>query len=134
MINDYPQVLTNWANNTVGKPFIWGKTDCCSLACDILDMLWGINPNIPKYTSKLEALEVAQKYRPSTVLMQLGAVVHPKSFAHTADFLIAPQQLGQISENLGIVIGNMVVTAIEHGNVSLIPLSKHSNETFVLRL
>lgn len=41
---DWPELLAEALAARADIPFVWGQHDCCTLACDIVELLTGVDP------------------------------------------------------------------------------------------
>jgi len=56
--------ILDMVENIMFCPFVWGKTDCCTSACDVFNALHGIDPmQIERgYSDVIGAIRVVQKW------------------------------------------------------------------------
>lgn len=64
-LQNWRKALTQYVNNTLGLPFVWGERDCVTYAIGAIEAMIGAEVNKPKfnYDSKRTALVFAQKYK-----------------------------------------------------------------------
>lgn len=84
-------MLTRWADKEVGKPFIWGETDCGSLTRRAHVAMFGrdVFP-IPHWSSKREASSVLRKYGGVEDILKKQAVEDPQGlgFVQAGDVVV----------------------------------------------
>lgn len=89
-VADWDAKLLTWAESVQGMPFIWGRTDCGTLARAALTLLFGrdIAPDVPFHRNEKQAIEVVRKYGGVIpVLEQLGAQKMTLPFARGGDII-----------------------------------------------
>lgn len=86
--------LRRWATSMAGQPFVWGTTDCASLALTAVGILYPRRTvlRLQPWTSQREALQLltAHPRAIEDALEQLGGVALPLAFATTGDLLVLP--------------------------------------------
>lgn len=96
-VPDWRTRLTRWARKQDGRPFIWGATDCASLARQALEQMFGrdVIPEVPRYSSWEEAVRVAAALHSrggmESVLRRLGGENVPREFLRGGDFIVRPE-------------------------------------------
>lgn len=58
-LRDWELRLVDWANVVRGKSYVWGKTDCGSLARQVLETMFGVDPTaawLPPWEDSRSAL------------------------------------------------------------------------------
>jgi len=84
--------LLTWAMALPGKPFVWGQTDCASLAREAITLLFGPTAMtfLPQWTSEDGARAVLASYPPDVVLgTRFGAPYVTPRFARAGDIIVA---------------------------------------------
>uniref|UniRef100_A0A6M3XTJ9 DUF6950 domain-containing protein n=1 Tax=viral metagenome TaxID=1070528 RepID=A0A6M3XTJ9_9ZZZZ len=119
--------LVAYANAQLGRPFLWGETDCFSLAREALGVILAPNPlaNVPGYTSREEADEVAGAVLDvADALERLGAYSRPISFAQQGDVVTIPGDDGSGLPRFGFVPDGRgrLMTSDPTGGVEILPL------------
>src|SRR3970040_964587 len=91
---DWRSRLHAWGTAQVGKPFVWGETDCGSLSRKALEMMFGVDimPVLPVYNSWSEAVVAKhQVARFGSFLTKLGALEGEPAFMRAGDIVVAPE-------------------------------------------
>ena len=119
-VRDWRTRLIAWSNAQIGRPFIWGETDCAALVRASLQECFGqdVVPGVPTWQSKREAIRVLKAHEPVKILEALGAVKTTVGFARAGDIVRANETdvVGGIA--LGVwVDGGCLVTSVERGVV-----------------
>lgn len=89
---DWRSALQAWAREQVGKPFVWGQTDCGSLARDALQIMFGrdVVPGLPRYQSWGEAVAAKDQIVLFSLLFEgLGAQASAPAFMRAGDVVVA---------------------------------------------
>lgn len=111
-LNNWDLLAVEWAMSQIGRPFLWGETDCASLVRGMLLAMYGEEPfgDTPPYRDHLEALEIIRS-RGSVLehLVRIGATPHALPFAQTGDVCVAPGD-GDFDSVSPIVAGRLLVT------------------------
>lgn len=58
-------MVTDQALSVMAGPFVWGRSDCCTCACDVFASLHGIDPMAPlrgQYRSMIAAYRLIRSY------------------------------------------------------------------------
>lgn len=112
--------LAEWANQRLGLPFEWGRTDCVSLVREALGIMYPdeFYVELPIWSDKEEA-KVAMKQVGGIrgKLLSLGAKEHPILFAQSGDILVFRPD--EEDEGCGIVIGANYISVIPGAEVFL---------------
>lgn len=110
--------LATWAGDQLGRPFVWGETDCVTLCFAGLERVAGhAVVAVPKYTTEAEARQLVPfGGRLGQQMAILGYQVQP-TFAQSGDVVVLPASDGEFSDGLGLVVGtNQVLVAdLEEG-------------------
>jgi hypothetical protein len=124
VIANWDVLLAEWAAAQVGRPFVWGETDCVSLTCAGLAVVLG-RPFFPKpaYSSEAAAKQLVPfGGRLGQQLALLGRRV-PELMAQSADVVVIPadETAGEFCDGLGLIVGTtqVIVANPEHGVRSL---------------
>ena len=68
--------LLSFSSKVIGKPFVWGDTDCCSLTVECFDYIRGTNHKqgrlISSITDKESAMELCANRTAYQVIIQNG--------------------------------------------------------------
>jgi hypothetical protein len=98
--------LVAYANSQVGRPFVWGETDCYSLVREALECVYDADllPHII-YTSKAKATTAARAFpQPGAALSDFGAVRVPLPNAQSGDVLLMPGDDGLGLPRFAVVV------------------------------
>lgn len=93
-IENWDSFLVEYANNMVGKEFVWGKTDCATLARRGLMVILGRNPwrgHIKVWRSKAAALRASKTVDPIAIFNDSGAREIDRGFISAGDIAIGPE-------------------------------------------
>lgn len=97
--------LLAWANGVRHQPYVWGKTDCASLARAALDEMFcrSVTAHIPGWTSKRTALRALAAFGGiDAVLRGLGAELVTLPFARAGDVIVTPTD--DAAEPIGVLM------------------------------
>lgn len=108
--------LAELANDIVGAPFEWGRTDCVSVARSALVAIFGEDPLVPHinvtYTTKIGAARAFKKIGSMTdIVLAAGAKEIASNLAGDGDFMIFPSEGNY--ENVATRMGSMWIMADE---------------------
>jgi hypothetical protein len=114
--------LITWASSKIGKPFIWGESDCTTLSLEGINIYYGNIFNIENtWNSFKEALRAFKKYgTPMDILTKEGFTIVTKKYEQTGDIFVWQ---GKGYFLIGIVINQSVLVADEGKLLSLRPIS-----------
>lgn len=120
--------LILWASSQIGKPFIWGISDCSTLTLEGINLYYG---NIFKFENTWKSLKDAirayKKYgTPLKILTEAGFNFVNKKYEQTGDIFVWK---GNGYYLVGIVINQSVLTADEGRNIALRPINTFNNYT-----
>lgn len=96
-VPDWRTRLVRWARRQERRPFIWGQTDCGSLARAALLEMFGADvvPHIPRYSSWAEAVRASAVVHAhggfDGILRALGGQIVPLAFLRTGDIVVRPE-------------------------------------------
>jgi len=124
-VRDWRTRLIAWSAEQVGKPFVWGETDCASLVRAALMECFGKDvTGVPTWRSKRGAANVLKKYPPLEVLGWLGAEKRTVAFARAGDVVSLPDTdtLGDVA--LGVWIDGACLVSTQKGGVQLVPAAQ----------
>lgn len=115
-VRNWDVAVALMARNLVGRPFVWGETDCGTLCRLTLDALYG--PGTAEGwlgQAWKSARGAARAWRrlggPEDVLERLGAAeVHP-DYASTGDIVVLPGQDPEGLPSLAVIVGPKCVRA-----------------------
>lgn len=125
-------LATKWAIEQVGKPFVWGETDCVSLMRQMAEIINGEPFGTHRYTSLRGALDVQEATGGiCQALRDAGAVEIRRSYATTGDVIVADDEPFPA---VLLVITDKALFADHDQGVRLIPLSSVSPDATVYRL
>jgi hypothetical protein len=92
--HDWERRLLDWAEASVGQPFVWGVTDCHALALAALDVMYGGSvrpiPTSPVWSNPTVALRLYREWNPAGFLPLLGATVRPLGYVQRGDLVLEP--------------------------------------------
>lgn len=118
--------LVDFAEQVVGLPYVWGHTDCASIAlraiqvlskatdADLLQRL-GLESWYDSRTSALRTFSQLEGIR--SALLSLGMTEHPPRYAHQGDILVLPGADGHPVESAGVVVSGRMLTSVEEQGV-----------------
>lgn len=111
-----------WACTKIGLPFVWGKSDCTTIALEGIKLYYGLDFSLGKsWTSFKEALKAYKKYgMPQEILMKNGFNPVNTNFEQTGDVFIWE---GKGYYLMGLVINNSVMVANENDFLHMRPIS-----------
>lgn len=127
--------LLLWATAQSGQPFLWGITDCGSLARGALDVMYGGSViDAWPYHTKREALRVhAETGGVEAVLRAHGAYDIGIMFAQQGDFVIEREPDANGLPSCGIVVARMLLCSSPEVGVGFIDLERERPDLIVLR-
>lgn len=115
-VPNWDVALHFWAAEVVGKPYVWGSTDCGSLVRSALVAMYGQDVTGIEYATKAEALRVhAETGGVEAVLRGIGATDVDIRFAQQGDILIEPDGDGMPCAS--VVVKRDVIAAIPEAGV-----------------
>lgn len=121
-VPNWDLALHRWSNAVVGRPYVWGETDCGSLVREAHALMFGTEIfGVKPYSTRRQAL-----YRHKAtggvqaVLEAHGATEVPMAFAQQGDVLI--EALGDGLPACGVVVGRYVIWATVEDGVVRYPL------------
>lgn len=124
---DWEFRLVEYAQAQLGRPFLWGETDCFSLARGALDVILGADPlaDVPAYATARGAHTVARA-RPDigAELERRGGVRVPIGFAQQGDVLTLPGDDGTGLPVFGFVVDGRgrFATSSQARGVEILPI------------
>lgn len=116
--------LVALAEQLVGLPYVWGHTDCASIAVRCLEAM-AKRPGcvvqrlgVEWYDSRTSALRVFSLLGGiRTALEALDLTEHPPCYAHQGDILVLPGAEGHPVESAGVVVSGRMLTSVEERGV-----------------
>jgi hypothetical protein len=122
--------LVEWMEAQVGQPYVWGETDCVSLACRAIEVMTAIPLAKPAYTTALQgvgALRRAQSEHGSVGgwfvaqgLVQIDSV----RLAHGGDLVVVePLEARDLPTVAVIVATSVLLPDPVAGVVTTVPLA-----------
>lgn len=130
--------LIDWARSVLGRDFVWGKTDCATLARGaIMAMYEGAESKVsmgplPGWTTERGAVRAhVRTGGPVAVLRRMGAERVCPAYAQRGDITVDDSRA---LPNIGIVVSGGVVMAHPDRGVFLVPLPARDVDLLVLRL
>lgn len=109
--------LIKWARGLVDEPYVWGLTDCGSLARGALWALYEADPlgdlSWDSEETALEALEALGGLE--TALREVGARELPIRFAQSGDLLVEREGNADPARLYVMVAGNLLYTLPDDG-------------------
>jgi hypothetical protein len=126
-VRNWDVLLTEWAIEQIGRPFLWGQTDCMSLVRRAAAVLYGgVDPfteRVPRWSDAATAAAVGQICGgPERALEYVGAVAVGWRYAQTGDVWVRPPEDGGWGYAAGVVVSGHLLRAIEDGEVAWSPL------------
>lgn len=91
---DWRAQLHRWARQQLGAPFVWGETDCASLARQALTVMFGedLLPELPRWSTAREAVAVLAQHGAGVgLLVALGAQEVSLSFIRAGDIVVTEE-------------------------------------------
>ena len=102
----WPTLLADYVEGALGRPFCFGKHDCCSFAAGAIEAITGETVPLPAYADAREAAEaLAAESLSSRVRSILGPPIAPAS-AQRGDLAMV---LVDGRETLAVCVGGMMV-------------------------
>lgn len=120
--------LIIWASSKIGKPFIWGKTDCSTLTLEGIKLYYGNMFQFENtWNSLKEAIRAYKKYgTPIKILTEARFSLIYKKYEQTGDIFVWE---GNGYYLVGVVINQAVLTADEGKKIALRPITTFDNYT-----
>lgn len=90
-VNNYNRLLVEWADRQLGKPYVWGKTDCGTIAREGLAVMLGQDPfpGLPSWNSEAEMRSVWGVLGGSDAgFVHFGAKRIEPNYAQTGDVIL----------------------------------------------
>jgi len=116
------QSVILWAREVIGKPFVWGETDCAMVALEGLSRLTG-EDYAGRYRGMWDSREAALTHYetelPSDALKSFGAEQVLGTFAVLGDVVTVPAD--PWPEQMHFVLGAKSLCSDESSGVRLIP-------------
>jgi hypothetical protein len=115
--------LVELANEVLGKPFVWGETDCASVARRAVAVMYEDDPVAQHikvtYTTKVGAARAFKKIGSMIdILLAAGAKEVRPDLTQDGDIMVFPKNENAGYENLATRIGSMwIVSSPEEGRV-----------------
>lgn len=134
-IQNVQQHVINYAESIVGKPFVWGETDCANIIRNVLKIMYaydvckGIKKYKTEYAAKRRVVETGGTV---SVLKRLGAYEIQRNFCQTGDFIVSPNSDG--FDSSFAVINDHVLSANPEKGVILHALSQVIEGSVYLRM
>ena len=124
--------LYRWADQVVGRPFVWGDTDCGCLIRDAHVAMYGTDVfGWPTYRSKAGAMKARKKVGGILTALQRACTAVGRRFAQDGDIIVITHK-GE--HGMGIVVGTNAVGTYPGEPVSLVPLSVVPDDATFWRL
>ena len=118
--------LIIWASSKIGKPFIWGESDCSTLTLEGISIYYGNVFNFKNIWNSLkEALRAHKIYgTPINILTQAGFTLVNKKYEQTGDIFVLSIKNYYL---VGVVINQSVLVADENKKIILRPINSFIN-------
>lgn len=134
---DWDARLERWARKQLGRPFVWGSTDCASLVRGVIAALYeGGKKKMsaqPGWTTEQGAIRALKRTGGvDAVLRRLGAEVVPPAFAQRADVVVVDRD--PLPATGVVVAAGVLVSTPERGVFMLPRPPKDDTGVTVLRL
>ncbi len=124
--------LFRWADKVVGRPFVWGETDCATLVRAAHVVMYGTDVfGWPTYRSKLGATKARKKVGGILPALQRVCTAVGRRFARDGDIVVITHE-GEYG--MGIVLGTNAVGTYPGEPVSLVPLAVVPDDATFWRL
>jgi len=113
--------LVEYAMAQRGRPFVWGDTDCFSLARGALEVVYESDPlaDVGAYGSASEAGAVLRAVgHPADALRERGATLVPLGMAQQGDLLLMPGDDGTGHPRFAVVVdgrGHVLTSSVGKG-------------------
>ena len=112
--------LFAWADRMVGRPFVWGKTDCGYIIRTAHEVMHGEDVfGWPKYASKRGAVSARKKVGDIPNALRKACTEVGRRFARSGDIVLIKHE-GEYG--MGVVVGSNVVGTYPGERVHLVPL------------
>lgn len=125
----YERRLIALAEQIVGLPYVWGHTDCASLALRAIETMAKRPGSVAErlgvewYDSRTSALRVFSELGGiRAALDSLGMTTHPVCYAHQGDIVVLPGAAGHPVESAGVMVSGRMITSTEELGVYWRPL------------
>lgn len=118
--------LIIWASSKIGKPFVWGISDCSTLTLEGILLYYGNVFNFENTWNSLKAaLRSYIKYgTPIQILQQAGFTLINKKYEQTGDIFVLNIKNYYL---VGIIINQSVLTSDEGKKIILRPINTFNN-------
>jgi hypothetical protein len=122
-IRNWDVELAIWAAQQIGKPFVWGETDCGALVRVAHRVMYNEDlwPQLPPYRSRFGALRVLARGSVRERLLASGATEYRLPFAQSGDVVIYEGDTSATGCCLVVVADKALVTE-EGAVISTVPL------------
>lgn len=115
-IDNYDYKLIEWVNTQLGKPYIWGETDCGSLVRKGLNIIYGKDKfnDIPSWDTE----EICRKIwddlgGADKAFLDFGAKKIKGTFAQTGD--VAVLEVGKLLTAAMVIGGKLLFSSTDKG-------------------
>lgn len=116
-VDNYDYKLIEWVNTQLGKPYIWGETDCGSLVRKGLNIVFGTDRfiNTPAWDSEVVCRKIWDDLGGvDKAFLGFGARKTKGTFAQTGD--VAVLEIGKlITASMVISSGKLLFSSIDKG-------------------
>ena len=118
--------LIIWASSKIGKPFIWGESDCSTLTLEGISLYYGNIFNLKNIWGSLKkALRAYEIYgTPINILKQAGFISVNKKYEQTGDIFVLSVKNYYL---VGVIINQSVLTSDEGKKIVLRPINTFNN-------
>jgi hypothetical protein len=108
--------LVRWAREQAGRPYVWGVTDCATLARAALAVVFGrdVAPGLPVWKSQASASRIAKRTRVSDALRTLGAIESQAAFAGAGAVVTVPDDRVPGGESVCVVVSAGIALYAQH--------------------
>jgi len=123
---NWDAALLAWADTVLGAPYVWGRTDCVSLATTAITVMYPAlagDPRLVLWPTKFAALR-ARVTQPTLLpdrLAALGAAPVPLGFLQAGDLLVPPAAAAEEEPAVLVSLGATVLSTHPDTGVGRVP-------------
>jgi len=136
-VPDWDLRLVEYASDMIGKPFVWGQTDCTTIVFKGLEVMYDYDftKGLKWHTTLRTAVNLYKKTGGiEKVLLKKGACGIGLGFATTGDVLISPKKPLEVANSCFIVVRGQMLSNGPGKKVSLHPMSSLLPNSKCLRI
>ena len=134
-VRNWDGLLMGWARSVAGRPFVWGITDCGTLARGAALAMYGVDlvPDAPHYRTKTGALRAVGRTSVAAELERAGARRVGVAYLQAGDVLCAPDE-DRGPGHAAVCLGQDVLTTDPGRGVLIVPFTGFHADVEVWRL